>query len=703
MIDYLKHIFRSLKTFEISIFVLFFHFFKREKKIDASEYIQKGDFSSKNFKSWLKIESDVSIEEIKVQLEWNSSQWLKHNFDLLGTGWCSRNIGAIPVGFLGYTNPETNNNRPVQKSILSERASALVDDNYIYLDWQRDIKSGYLWDINLDSNSQSNFLSFPYSVDVKIPWELARLNHLPLLLLSAQHDLVNQEACLKEYKNIVCDFIANNPYKKGVNWSNAMEVSIRAVNILAAYDISMGIDDSNKILESNFQAILFDSLFEHTRFILENSEFKKGYTNNHYYANISALLFIGNYFSKSKSGKNLLNIAAREIFVETNKQFLPDGGNFESSTHYHRLSTEMLIWNCIILSDKNTSALIDEDFELKWNNNYKVSENYEIEKDQLQFKAIKALEFSHAITKGNGNIAGCGDQDSGRFLKFNLEGKWQSFNDLKKYDHQIHLGNYQWNESEQLWVENDLSQNCIQVLGKALSKLEVGTIENYPFEAVLSNLLIQNEIEKIPILKPKSVKFGDLLYWHTSTIFYPGEIENLKRNLDWYIFPFFGIYIARTKHFFLSINATNNHLKKYWSHGKNDKLSFELRALDKDIIVDPGSFIYTPDEKLRNKFRSTSSHSTISVKNKEQNRWPKGKRSIFNLYNESRCKFLSQTDNRISILCEYRGIKHVRTFIIHNDHLEIVDECTHEFSTHFNYLNLYSEHYGRWRKAKKES
>lgn len=703
MIDYLKHIFRSLKTFDTSIFVLFFHFFKRERKIDASKYIQKGDFSSKNFKSWLKIDADISIQEIRDQLKWNSSQWLKHNFDQLGTGWCSRNIGAQAVGFLGHIIPETNVNKSIQKSILSERAFALIDKDYIHIEWQKDIKSGYLWDVNLDSNSQSDFLSYPYGVDVKIPWELARLNHLPLLILSAQHELVNREDSLNEFKNIVCDFIANNPYKKGINWSNAMEVAIRAVNILAAYDISKGIDNSNEILDSNFQAILFDSLFEHARFILENSEFKKGYTNNHYYANISALLFIGNYFSKSKSGINLLNIAAREIFVETNKQFLPDGGNFEASTHYHRLSTEMLLWNCIILSDKNTSALIDEDFELKWNNNYKVSDNYEIEIDELQFKAIKALEFSHAITKGNGKIAACGDQDSGRYLKFNLEGKWQTLNDLKKSDHQINLGNYGWNETEQLWVETDLSQKCIQVLGKNLSKLEIGSINKHPFEAVLSNLLNQNEIEKIPILKPKSVKFGDLLYWHTSTIFYPGEIENLKRDIEWYIFPFFGIYIAKSNRFFLSINATNNHLKKYWSHGKNDKLSIELRVLDKDIIVDPGSFIYTPDDKLRNKFRSTFSHSTISVKNQEQNRWPKGKRSIFNLYNESHCKFLSQIDNRISILCEYRGIKHIRTFIIHNDHLEIVDECTHEFNTHFNYLNLYSEHYGRWRRTEKES
>ncbi len=703
MIEYLKHIFRSLKTFDLSILVLFFHFFKSEKRFDASEFIQKGDFSSKNFKSWLNFDSDISIDEISDQLKWNSSQWLNHNFDLLGTGWCSRNIGSKPVGFLGYTIPESKSFELIQKSILSERASGLIDTNYIQLDWQKDIKSGYQWDVNLDSVLQSKFLKLPYGVDIKIPWELARLNHLPLLMLSARFDLANKEICLKEFKNIVCDFIANNPYKKGVNWANAMEVGIRAVNILAAFDIATGIKGFQEILNSKFQAILFDSLFDHARFIIENSEYKRGFTNNHYYANISALLFIGNYFSKSKSGKNLLNIAAREVFVETDKQFLQDGGNFEASTHYHRLSTEMLLWNCFILGDKNISALIEEDFNLMWHSNFKVSSNCEIEKEELLFKASKALEFSHAITKDNGNIAACGDQDSGRYLKFNIEGNWLSFNELKKTDHQINLGNYKWVESEKLWIENDLSQKCIQILGKNLSKLQIKTIDNYPFEAKLSNLINQNEIEKIPILKPKSLKFGDLLYWHTSTIFYPGEVENLKRNIEWYIFPTFGIYIARSDHFFLSINATNNHLKKYWSHGKNDKLSFELRVLNKDIIVDPGSFIYTPDEKLRNKFRSTASHSTISVKNQEQNRWPKGKRGIFNLYNESRCKYLSQVDNKITLLCEYRGIKHIRTFVIHNDHLEIIDECTHDFNTHFNYLNLCSEHYGRWRRTEKES
>ncbi len=705
VIDYIKHIYRSIKTFKINVFVLFIRSLKRKKHIAASDFIKKEDFSNKNFGEWLRFSDELQMDKIREELSWTAAKWLDHKFDLLGSGWTSRNIGSKAVGFLGFTVPEAsqlNNTPPKNQTILSERALHLIGKSYKNIDWQLDIKSGYRWDINKDSNLQSNFLDMPYGADIKNPWELARLNHLPLLILSAKYQIIDSDQAILELKNEICDFIAHNPFERGINWANAMEVGIRAVNMLFAFDIAKTLD-LNKHLDSSFSSILFDSIFEHAEYILENSEYKGGLTNNHYYANVSALLFIGFYFRKSESGKNLMNIASREVFIESKKQFLPDGGNFEASTHYHRLSTEMLLWNCILLKEIKSSAVYESEFDLNWNNNYRSLENFASELDQLISKAKKALEFSISITKANGNIAACGDQDSGRYLKLNIQGDWNLFAELKKSDRQISLGRYEWTDSDKLWVENDLSQYCIQVMGKNLIDVDDDTIEAFPFESQISKYLFKDDLEEIPNFKPKSVKFSDLLHQRTSTVFYPSEIDSLKKKIEWHLYPNFGIYIAKSENFFLSINATNNHLKKYWSHGKNDKLSFELQVLGKDVIVDPGSFIYSADENIRNRFRSTLSHSTISVKGKEQNRWPKGKRGIFNLYNESRCRFLSQIDNRITLLCEYRGIKHIRTFLIHNDHLEIIDECTSEFETHFNYSKLYSEHYGRWKKTENAS
>jgi hypothetical protein len=54
-------------------------------------------------------------------------------------------------------------------------------------------------------------------------------------------------------------------------------------------------------------------------------------------------------------------------------------------------------------------------------------------------------------------------------------------------------------------------------------------------------------------------------------------------------------------------------------HAHNDQLSFVLYINGKPIFSDPGSGAYTSDVDLRQRMRSTSMHSTLSVEGQEQN------------------------------------------------------------------------------------
>ena len=80
-----------------------------------------------------------------------------------------------------------------------------------------------------------------------------------------------------------------------------------------------------------------------------------------------------------------------------------------------------------------------------------------------------------------------------------------------------------------------------------------------------------------------------------------------------------GIYILRGNldHVFIDCGPIGFGGKG--GHGHNDCLSFEAFLDGTSLITDSGSYTYTEDFELRNKFRGTAYHNTPMVNNCEQN------------------------------------------------------------------------------------
>lgn len=87
-------------------------------------------------------------------------------------------------------------------------------------------------------------------------------------------------------------------------------------------------------------------------------------------------------------------------------------------------------------------------------------------------------------------------------------------------------------------------------------------------------------------------------------------------------------------------------------HSHNDQLSFELSIFGNDIIVDPGTYVYTGSEDMRNLFRGSSMHNSPFLENQEQNMIYKGK--VFELPEMTHSCF-EYYDKSNLIKCCHRG------------------------------------------------
>ena len=184
-------------------------------------------------------------------------------------------------------------------------------------------------------------------VDVKVPWELARMQHLPQLALYAitRKEKIKQKKIILEIKNQFFDFISSNPPGFGINWLCPMDVGIRATNWIITLDIIY--THLNQFSKNEIEIILF-SILKHGRFLLNNLEWSED-RNNHYYSNICSLTFISLYLRGPRCLDYWRSFSINEFNYESIRQFYEDGGNFEGSTAYHRMSCEMLFFTSSLI------------------------------------------------------------------------------------------------------------------------------------------------------------------------------------------------------------------------------------------------------------------------------------------------------------------------------------------------------------------
>lgn len=258
------------------------------------------------------------------------------------------------------------------------------------IDWHTDFKSGKSWPQKHFTKVQ--LVDSKDSSDVKIPWELSRLQFMTDL--GRAFWLTNDAAYKYEFKSILFDWETFNPVDIGVNWTCSMEVAIRAVNILWGLHF-FRFDDS----ENEFVKRIIRSLYYHGRHIEKNLEdISRGANSNHLISDYLGLFYLGVLLPELKCSSRWKKLAQNGLENEIALQVFPDGADYECSTSYHRLVLEIFL-----------SAYI-----LGKGNDINFSENYLARLDAM-------LNFSETITAPSGLAPLTGDNDDGFIVKLSTE------------------------------------------------------------------------------------------------------------------------------------------------------------------------------------------------------------------------------------------------------------------------------------------
>ena len=620
-----------------------------------------------------------------------SQMYCEHRFDLLGSGWVENSYDSIALGVEGF------------KYDMNVFAPKSIAAGYKPIDWQKDYKSGFRWSEKVWYKDQ--LIGHKLGCDIKVPWELARLQHLPQLAVFSLVDERLKEQNLKEFKNQVLDFVVNNAPRMGVNWICTMDVGIRVSNMLVAYDIFSQIDSSD-ILDNCFKQIFTNSIYEHGLHIVNNLEYSESLTSNHYLSDIAGLLFVSAYLDNTDKVNQWLAFSIQEIINEMQNEFYEDGGNFESSTSYHRLSGELMAFStAVILGLKGQKLAALKDYTVKnWNVTPRLDslgkQQFEVNDSTVGVslpqwyidRLFRIGRFAVDLTKANGQVPQFGDNDNGRFFRVSPTGNFMTNKEaVEKYL------NLQGGEKNDLlfWDENMLDHSSLIGCFKGIfddSLFKNGNIFEDSFIRSVSGkkLEVGNKIyQKINTIDPR---FEDLKYKKAIVYDFSSGIGISKFTA----YPSSGIYIFKSDNFHLAICGTPLGQKGNGGHSHNDKLSYELWYDGEDLALDPGTYLYTPFPDRRNEFRTAKVHNVPYVRNIEQNNWANGSIGLFSLYNESVCTVMEFGSSFIELALNYKNIQIIRRFELRRKSLEVIDTCNMAFS--YGKPAQYSNGYGKVMK-----
>jgi len=216
------------------------------------------------------------------------------------------------------------------------RAGAILDGEAVLLgcptrlsgkvDWHRDPRSAFSWPRKFYADVE--VYGRPDGLDVKYVWELNR--HQFLVELSRAWLFAREDRYAQRVRELLLDWIGENPFCEGVNWTSALEVAVRSTSWL--WTIA-GLAEWPGWQPAELRQIA-GSLAEHATYLARHLSFYSS-PYNHLVGEATALVLLGRWLRGSSAASEWEGLGRRVLTQHGPGQFHEDGFTVEQATGYH--------------------------------------------------------------------------------------------------------------------------------------------------------------------------------------------------------------------------------------------------------------------------------------------------------------------------------------------------------------------------------
>jgi hypothetical protein len=180
------------------------------------------------------------------------------------------------------------------------------------------------------------YLDFAHVGDHKYIWELNRHQHL--VVLAQAYRLTGRAAYLQEAQTQLSHWLVENPPLRGINWTSALEVALRALSWVWLDALA------GAFLPSDFRRPFSNALYLHGCFLECNLSIYFS-PNTHLLGEAVALHTLGALYPAFPRSRRWHALGSKLVEEQMKRQVHNDGSHFEQSTYYHVYALDMFRWH----------------------------------------------------------------------------------------------------------------------------------------------------------------------------------------------------------------------------------------------------------------------------------------------------------------------------------------------------------------------